>query len=413
MRKETQGARRRDPSTIGADPRRAAVLAVLGARGPSSRADLARELAVSPALITQIVRALLAEDLVRELEAVVSPRGGRPSKLLTLSPNSAHAVGIKVVADHMALVEVALDGEVTRSAVVPLDSSSPTAVSQIADHARDFVGSSPSARILGVGVGVPGIVDSQESGVVDSTQLDWHRVALGASLRQELELPVVVENNVNALSLAERLFGPGRGFEDFLVVTIGTGVGAGILSEGRILRGSTGSAGDFGHVPVLADGPVCQCGNRGCLESLICEEALIRSGVADGAIEQGQTVDDLREAADAGDESACAVFAEAGGHLGRALAGAVNIVDPEAVIVSGEGVQAWRFWRTTFETAFRSALVPAKRTVPVIIEEWQDEGWARGAAALVLATPFDSEGIAGGQGKIMRERLVSGGGDGR
>ncbi len=108
-----------------------------------------------------------------------------------------------------------------------------------------------------------------------------------------------------------------------------------------------------------------------------------------------------------GDERARTVFAEAGHLLGRTLAGVVNVLDPELVVVLGEGVAAWQFWAPGFESALRASLVPGKRGVEVAVETWQDDRWAQGAAALVLATPFDSDGVAGEQGRLVRERLVA------
>ncbi|WP_223694032.1 ROK family transcriptional regulator [Leifsonia poae] len=394
-------------STSRTDVNRTAILAHLGGQGPASRADLARMLGVSPALVTQLTRDLLAEGLIEELEHSTTQSGGRPARMLGVVSRTARAIGVKVVADHVAFVEVGIDGEVLRSATEPFDALSPLATSALIELARGFIEAGDGARLLGIGVGIPGTVDEQGIGVVDSTQLRWNQVPLGASLRRALDLPVVVENNVNALSVAERLFGQGRSCTDFLVVTIGTGVGAGIVSGGSILRGRAGGAGDVGHIPVGEDGPLCQCGNHGCLEAYVGESALIASAVDRGVVAPGSGIGDVRAAASAGDERAKIIFAEAGRLLGRTLAGVVNVLDPELVVVLGEGVEAWEHWSPSFEPALRAALVPGKRGVEVAVETWQDDRWAQGAAALVLATPFDSDGVAGEQGRLMRERLVS------
>src|SRR5690606_9693843 len=111
-------------------------------------------------------------------------------------------------------------------------------------------------------------------------------------------------------------------------------------------------------------------------------------------------------AALAGSRSAAELFGYAGHLLGTTMAGVIHLLDPEAVIVSGEGTVAWEHWEIGFEPAFRSALMPQLRGIPVQVESWQDEGWARGAAALVLASPFDAAGVAGREGRLIRERLV-------
>jgi predicted NBD/HSP70 family sugar kinase len=388
-----------------ADVNRTAILARLGAHGPASRAELARALDVSPALITQLTRDLLADGLLEELEQASS--GGRPARMLGLVSQDATAVGVKVAPDHIALVEVGIDGNVRRSATSPFDAVSPLATSALIDVVRDFVGAESAGRILGVGVVLPGTVAERGIGIVDSTQLGWNQVPLGEQLRRALELPVVVENNVNALSVAEQLFGQGRDFANVLVVTIGNGVGAGVIADGELVRGRAGGAGDLGHVPVREDGPLCQCGNRGCLEAIVGQGALVNDARSIRLIGPEEGIDELRSLADAGNEKAREIFAHAGHQLGRALAGAVNLLDPELVVLLGEGVEAWAHWSATFDRALRSALVPGKRGTAVVVERWQDDRWAQGAAALVLATPFDSAGIAGDQGRLVRERLVA------
>ncbi|GAA1851585.1 ROK family protein [Microbacterium koreense] len=388
------------------DVTRSAVLAHIGAHGATSRADLARELGVSPALITQHTRQLIADGLLQEL-AYSPSQGGRPARLLGLVADSGRAVGVKVVADHVAMVEAGIDGAVTRSATEPFDAHADTAISDLAERLRAFIsGGGGSAPLLGVGVGVPGSVDEQHVGTVDSTQLGWSQIPVGEMLRRELDLPVLVENNVNALTMAEALHGQARGHEDVLVVTIGTGVGAGILSEGRLLRGRAGGAGEVGHVPVVENGPACQCGGRGCLEALVGEDALVAQGKANGLIGESAGMAALTALADEGDPGVQQLFSTAGHLLGRALAGVVNVIDPEIVIVLGEGVGAWRHWTFGFEPAFRSSLIPRNRSVPVAVETWQDDRWAQGAASLVLATPFDAQGTSGEQGRLVRERLA-------
>lgn len=391
--------------TARTDVNRSAILAHLGAQGPASRADLARALNVSPALMTQLTKDLLSEGLLRELEHSPS-QGGRPARMLGLVSTAGRAVGVKVVADHVAFVEVGIDGSVSRSASEPFTASASTVLTDLAVLLRRFIDGGSNAPLLGVGVGVPGTVDRQGNGVVDSTQLGWSQVPVGPALRRELTLPVLVENNVNALAMAERLYGTGRQHESFLVVTIGTGVGAGVVVDGVVLRGANGGAGEIGHVPVLESGPLCQCGNHGCLEALVGEDALVRAAHERKIIGLQSGIAALRTAAEAGDAAAAQVFSEAGHLLGRTLAGIVNTLDPEIVIVLGEGTAAWKFWSFGFEVALRGSLIPSRRGVPVAVESWQDESWAQGAAALVLATPFDSEDLAGDQGRLVRERLV-------
>ncbi len=387
------------------DVNRSAILAHLGAHGPASRADLARALTVSPALMTSLTKDLIADGLLIELEHSPS-QGGRPARMLGIVSSAGRAIGVKVVADHVAFVEVGIDGFVRRSAIEPFNASANTMLADLASLLRSFIAGGSNEPLLGIGVGVPGSVDSQGNGLVDSAQLGWQQVPVGASLRREFALPVLVENNVNAVAVAERLYGVGRQHDNFLVVTIGTGVGAGIVVDGVVLRGHAGGAGEIGHIPVAEDGPLCSCGNRGCLETYIGESALVDLARERGVIGSSSGMGALRAAAEAGNAEASAIFSEAGHRLGRALAGIIHTLDPEIIIVLGEGTTAWTHWSYGFEPALRSALMPSRRGIGVAVETWQDESWAQGAAAIVLATPFDSEGVAGDQGRLVRARLV-------
>lgn len=387
------------------DVNRSAILAHLGAHGNASRAELARSLALSPALMTQLSKDLIADGLIRELAHQPS-QGGRPARMLGLVASAGRAVGVKVAADHLAFVEVGIDGTVGRTASEPFDAAANTMLAVLADRLRSFIAGGADTPLLGIGVGVPGDVDAQGIGIVNSTQLGWTNAPIGATLRRELGMPVIVENNVNAVAMAERLYGLGRRHSNFLVVTIGTGVGAAIVIDGVIVRGTRGGAGEIGHIPVRDDGPRCSCGNRGCLETFISEDALVRIARERNVIAADAAITALRDAAAGGDDAAAAIFGEAGHLLGRTLAGLVHALDPEIIIVLGEGTTDWAHWSFGFEPAFRAALMPSRRGVAVAVETWQDDSWAQGAATLVLATPFAADGVAGEQGDLVRQRLV-------
>lgn len=381
-----------------------AILGLLGTRGPTSRADIARALDVSPATVTQLTKDLLSRGLVTELENAPS-FGGRPARLLGLVQSAVGALGAKVTADHVAVVDVALDGSVRSSAVHPFDPDAPDAIDALGHILGDAV-AAHDGHLLGIGVGIPGAVDTQASGVVEAPTLGWSDAHVGAVLRSMLGVPVLVENDVNTLASAERLYGLGREHRTYLVVTIGRGIGCGIVVDGAVYRGAHGGAGEIGHVPMVQDGPRCGCGNTGCLEAFVGDEALLRAA-AERGVDAPSTVA-LARLADSGDVTARAVYRDAGTMLGRALAGVVHTVDPEVVVLLGEGIGAWPHWEPGFEPSFRGHLMAGRRGVPFVVEPWDEDKWALGAAALVLATPFDATGAAGDQGRLVRERLHAG-----
>jgi len=243
------------------------VLGLIG-EAPIARVEIARQLRLSQATVTEVTRELVDTGLVQVVDQGPSS-GGRPPLLLGIVAGAAEAVGVKISADHLAFVRVSLDGEILAADNQPFDPTSADALDVIADSLAAFVPQGGTAKLLGIGLGVPGLVDGR--GNVEAPIFGWHDVALGPTLRKRLRVPILIDNDVNTLAVAERLYGRGRGVDHFLTVTIGRGVGLGIIIGGDLYRGWLGGAGEFGHVAVSAGGPVCECGKRGCLEALVAD----------------------------------------------------------------------------------------------------------------------------------------------
>ncbi len=380
--------RRGSPALI-RDLNRSAVLALIGTQGPIARAEIARRLSLSAATVTEVTRDLVADGLIRVVDQAPS-NGGRPGLLLGLVAEAAHALGVKIAADHLAIVRVNLDGEVLARSDDPFDAIAPDAVAQLTGHLRAAIERAAGTRLLGIGLGVAGIVDAR--GIVEAPILGWRHVALGPTLREQLGLPVLIDNDVNTLAVAERLYGRGREVENFLTVTIGRGVGLGIVVGGDLYRGARGGAGEFGHVTADPDGPLCTCDKRGCLEALVADPALVRQGIEAGllapAVSIPQGIERLRALADAGDPGARRIFAQAGAVLGRAVAGLINVLSPQLVLVSGEGTSAWPHLAGAFGDEVARGTFAPLRGVAIEVDPWDDAKWARGAAALVLRATF-------------------------
>jgi len=380
---------RRGNASLIKDLNRAAILAVVWEEGLIARVAIARRLALSAAAVTDITRELVDDGLLQEVDQASSSGGRRPI-LLGLVGRAAQAIGVKIAADHLALVRVALDGTVLARELEPFEATQPDLVERLAQRLTAAVDNTAAypGRLLGVGLGVPGIVDM--NGIVQAPMLGWADLAMAPVLCARLGVPVLVDNDVNTLAVAERLYGLGRGLDHAITVTIGRGVGLGIIAAGDLYRGAHGGAGEFGHLPVVQDGPACSCGRRGCLEALVADPALVRRAVEAGLVDPAdpQPVVTLRMAADAGVPAAIGIYRDAGAVLGRAVAGLVNVLSPERIILSGEGTQAWRHLSVTFESNLRDAVFPPLTQVSVEIDPWDDAKWARGAAALVLRATF-------------------------
>lgn len=352
-----------------------------------------------------IVRDLLARGLVEE-SAQAPSNGGRPAVLLSLAGATVCALGVKVAPGRVTWRWTGLDGSALGGGSDEFDATAPAAAHRLADRLRSVLaeGASTMPTVIGVGIAVPGQVPDRDTGVVTAPTIGWSAVPLGATVGALLQLPVLVENDVNALAVAELLYGLGTKHEHFLVVTIGQGIGAAVVSDGQVFRGANGGAGEIGHIPVDPTGPLCTCGNRGCLEALIGAEGLLARAEQQGSTSNLGTLADLHDAAAAGDLIARRLLGQAGQLLGRTVAGLVNVLDPEVVVVLGEGTLAWQHWAGTFDTALRSGTMPARRDIRVEVQDWDDTSWALGAAALVLASPQDAS--IGRQGEAVRARLT-------
>jgi predicted NBD/HSP70 family sugar kinase len=369
------------------DYNRVAVLRLIGGAGPIARVQIAERLGLSPATVTAVTRELLERGLVRVADHAPS-KGGRPAVLLELVGGAATAFGVKIAPDHLVGVRVDLDAEVLERFEEPLDVTAVDAVGRIAEVLASWIGTSDSSsRLLGLGVGVPGVVDA-DRGLVNSPMLGWNELPLPRLLQDRLGVPVLADNDVNTLAVSERLYGRGRNVDDFLTVTVGRGIGLGIIAGGDIYRGFGGGAGEFGHITAKENGRPCRCGKRGCLETLVSDPALVTEGQRRKVLSRRAGIDRLRALADGGDATAQEIYGEAAAILGRSIADLVNVLSPQLVLISGEGTQAWRHLAAGFESSLRSHLFPPLRGVAVEVDPWDDAKWAVGAAALVLRPTF-------------------------
>jgi predicted NBD/HSP70 family sugar kinase len=369
------------------DVNRVAILALVGRHGPISRADIARRLGLSPPTVTAVTRSFIEAGVLHKVDDDAS-RGGRPGELLAVAGSAASAIGVKVAAGQVTGVHADLDGTVLDTFSAPVDEFRANPFDALAELLAPRIATA-NPTLLGVGVGIPGFVDSG-TGLVQAQLLGWKRMPLGDYLSQLTGVPVLVDNDVNTLAAYEHLYGLGRPYEDFLTITLGRGVGAAVFSGGDLRRGGHGAAGELGHLPVDPEGGLpCHCGRRGCLETYLSDDALARQAREQKILGTDETADDLRVKADAGDPAARDIYKKAGKRLGLAVAGLSVVLDPQAVLVSGEGSRAWTHLAEGFRPAFENGVFPGfAERIAVHVDPWDDAKWALGAAALVLRTPF-------------------------
>ncbi|WP_314177599.1 ROK family transcriptional regulator [Streptomyces winkii] len=320
------------------------VLYAVAGAGPVSRASIATRIGLTRASVSTLVEELLRTGFLVELGPGRSGGVGRPGNALALTGMGPCGIGAEIGVDHLTVCAVDLGGEVRSRAVdeTPNGDAGPDSVLRRLSSLLDRVTAEAGAaglRPAGLAVAVPGLVARSSTNVVRAPNLGWHDTDLAAHLRATgPSLPLTVENEANFGALAELWLGEdGSGRRDFIHVSAEVGIGAGVVLDGELLRGTRGFAGELGHVPVQPDGRPCACGGSGCLELYAGEAALLRAaGIAvHGAGGRSAALAKLRTLAGEGDEAALRALRRAGTALGIALTGAVNLLDPSAVLLGG------------------------------------------------------------------------------
>jgi predicted NBD/HSP70 family sugar kinase len=349
---------------------------LLRARGPMAQAELARASRLSPATVSSIVAELRAEGRL-------DPGGGRGDAVV-LSRSAGVAVGVDFGHSHVRVAIADLAHTILAEAEEPVevDQRAADGIALAGKLVRRLLEDTGAAgSVTGVGMGLPGPLAGDQVG--DSAILPgWIGARPEAMLSSELGMPVRVDNDANLGALAETVWGAGRGCSELVYVKAATGVGAGLVLGGRLYHGATGTAGELGHLPVDENGPICRCGNRGCLETFAGAEAILEP-----LRRRRGSLTTLREvitAALAGDRACARVIDDAGRALGRGVAGACNLLAPERVVVGGELAGAGELLLEPLRASLRRAAIGSMRDVDVVAGVLGERAEVLGAVALVL-----------------------------
>ncbi|MEU3148566.1 MULTISPECIES: ROK family transcriptional regulator [unclassified Streptomyces] len=377
-----QGMRRRNLSRV---------MHTVSAQGPLSRAAVASRIGLTRAAVSTLVDELIRWGLLEELGPERPGRVGRPGSALAVSGRGPSGIGAEIGVDHLAVCAVDLRGEVRTRAVrhVPNRGRAPRAViGELTALLLRVVATIEDEGLwpAGLTVAVPGLVARDARTVVRAPNLGWHDTDLGALL--PARFPLTVANEADCGALAELWLGEETP-RDFLHVSAEIGIGAAVVVDGQLLLGKRGFAGELGHVPVWPDGPECACGGRGCLEQYAGEEAVLRAA----GLEPGEDrVGLLAGRAEQGDPAVRRALHDAGTALGIALTGAVNLLDPESVVLGGalSGLAPWLLPSLRSELARRTA-GPA---CPVSVSALGPEGPLLGAAHSVIRGVLDDPASA-------------------
>lgn len=408
------------------------VLDVIRAREPVSRPEIAKLTGLTTATITNVVGKLQNDGLIEEA-GLGQSAGGRKPGLLQLARNSRLAIAVDLAATDLMVALTNVKGEILRRTKREIVTDSGLMVPRMIEAIKEVM-SCPGvgrAKIAGIGVTTPGLVDQTTGTIIKSVRLDWYHVPIKAILQNHFEVPVFVGKDTHAAILGEQWYGAGKNADSLIYVWVGAGIAIGILLDGRIYTGATGMAGEFGHTSIQCNGARCKCGNEGCLEGLASLEAVaMRAGealnhsdpgrnwaqaeagfleatiagttgreVQQELAEPGEVVTGERpmakpllrvdpvavlEAACAGDPLACEVVDEAGRYLGVGIANLINLFNPERIIIGGQiRPRDERFVAASIEVAKKRALPEIGSTVRITVSEFGQDAGLMGATALV------------------------------
>ncbi|MFJ9516843.1 ROK family protein [Kitasatospora sp. NPDC101801] len=372
-------------------PAETAILALLLAESPLSRVELARRTGLSSTAVTKAARPLIDDGYLHELPPErTAPGAGRPVNPLAVTPDREFVLGVKISADTLFGTVCDLRARMRTTASRPLGDRDPAAVcALLAELVTELLDTEPEfrARTRHLGIAVSGDVDRPSGRVRYSVLPGWQDVPLAGTVAAATGLTVTVENDVKALTSAEHWFGDGIGTEYFALVTIGAGIGSGIVVNGDLVTGAYGVAGEMGHISIDPNGPRCHCGQVGCVEAVASSAAILATvRRATGRPELG--FDGAVQLARGGEPAARAAFARAGQAIGTGIAVLVNLLGPERVVVTGEGLDTYDLFGVHIREAYAAHCFKAAAKCPLTLRPLPWEEWARGAAVVGIQALF-------------------------
>jgi glucokinase-like ROK family protein len=382
-----------------------AILFHLRENAPISRAALAEITGLNKSTVSSLVGELIENQFVREV-GLESGGVGRRAMLLRLNPAAGCIVSGEIGVDFISVIAADFAAEIIWRHQTRIDPAMGQDV--IVEQATALLwratqeGQSSCHRLLGVAVGVPGLVDQSTGALLFAPNLGWKDVPVRTILQQTFDAPVFVDNEANLAALGEHFFGAAQGYGEVLYISAGVGLGGGLVHDGQLCRGATGVAGELGHITMEPDGELCNCGNRGCWETLVSQRALFRR--VKRAVDAGHasqiskavggdfsrlTVPLVAEAARAGDSVAQEAFDAIGHSLGIGIASLVNTLNPELVVFGGILSLGWEF------------------LLPPVTEEIQRRAlhWNREAMQVVLARHGFDACVIGGLALVLQDIL--------
>jgi N-acetylglucosamine repressor len=329
------------------------VLRTLFDFGPISRAEVARLTGLTRTTVSEVVGEFITDGLAREIGRGPSS-GGKAPILLQVVEDARHVVALDLGERAFTGALVNLRGGIREIIEAPVDGRDGDDALRTVERLVDQLIAAAPGHILGIGVGTPGLVDTETGTIRWAVNLDWQDLPLGGILRDRTDLPTYVANDSRAAAIGEYLFDRDRRATSLVAIKVGLGIGAGIVLHGELFQGDGFGAGEIGHTGVVDDGAACRCGRFGCLETVASSRAIVRAAT-EAAVEPGSalaraaakhplTLDDVRLALDAGDETARRVVVAAARPLGQVIAAVIGLLNVRRVVLLGSVAELGDPW---------------------------------------------------------------------
>jgi N-acetylglucosamine repressor len=359
-----------------------------------SRAEIARLTQLTRATVSDMVSSLIEEGLVEEVGYGESI-GGKAPILLSLVADSRYLIGLNLAQDKFIGAVVNLRGEIKETAEIPVNDSDGEQALQYVYQILDQLIGKGWQPLVGIGIGTPGLVNTQEGIVVNAVNLDWQDLPLAHLLESRYSMPVSVLNDSQATAIGEFVYGAGHPSEsNLIVVTVKYGIGSGILINGRLFQGDGGGAGEIGHVVVQENGSLCRCGKYGCLETVASTRAILQRATSlapeykDSALAQDPekiTLHAIEAACQADDPLAKRVIADAAGYLGQSLANLVSVLNIHKIVLTGDMACFGEYWlQSVKSTMTQAALTRMAQETQLEMGSLEFKACILGASAFML-----------------------------
>ena len=359
---------------------------------PISRAQIAKETKLTPPTVSSIVRELIEQELVVESELGKS-QGGRKPTMLLINKNGYYVIGVDAGPRTIKCVLSNLSGQIKERAVVSIEPrlTNETFLTLLKDSVKKILQKVRNPeKVLGIGVAMHGVVDFETGTSLVAPILPLKNIPIKEELERALNFEVKVENDARAMALGESWFGQHGQISSMVAVNIGSGVGAGVVVDGKLYHGATDLAGEVGHMTIDMNGEVCECGNRGCLEAYASAPSIVKRANRKMPNKEIMSSEEIYQLAVNGDQDCIDILEETGKILGIGLTNLIHIINPELIILGGGVSNAEKFILPAIQkTIEEKGLTPRAKDTEVLISKLGDDATALGAVALFLVELFN------------------------